>query len=746
MKKTTKKSLLFTLAFLTLINAAIAEETASPSERFTTTKSQELKDAQALACENIDLTVKLYSDEEMEEKRKGNSNPFVETVDLLLEVYKNGEYMKLLSMDLIPLMVSGVFFVLVVLSLPLFFINICLCCCKGKETGRGCCIKCNLFVALLGLIGFATCCLMLAIYVKNVKSGMSQVNCSLNTLSNDLINGNTSINGYIGFFPLTNIIGSFTSDLDKLVLNHKGNLQQILDLDLKVDSKDASDSITTFYDKYKDTTTSDGDGTTRVPPISITEILPQLEEGALLEFKAIQDVCGVVEDGAEAAKTQVDNPDIQNVKKSLNDVIGLIDGISNTVHGSFSSIGKTFVQIDTNYEMGQLAFIIFCFVCLVAGLIMFLSLCCAVKNKGCQNFCVCRIAVSILGVCTFLFLLFSFVIGAVTFVTSSSCGLLQQFSTADGITKFVDLFSFDTQMKTILLTCLLQDGDGKLNSIFLGDSSANSDSSDMFGDVESILSVFDEYKAQLEKLDPNNNSLTIKAFSENIVKIGTGELPDHENIVEKLAELNLLMNCADEGYAFVADQCDTGVTTCNLIKDTQQVVPKPCQTSTKPQYIFSSLKIYLEETSNLINAMIDDSYGSDSSTPNSKLKAVLIKFRTAVQKFDLIKNDLSATLDLLQNSNIVDGANCKIMRAEFQSLETSLCFNFVPSIYKFMFFALIGSILFFSFIWHFCCGIFCLERSKEHGSDIDDSLKNTGDQNYHNPHEYYPQKNSKYIN
>ena len=738
------KYILYTLAVLSLIGAAMTEDpptddsSSTPTERFTQAKSQELKDARTVACENVEITVKLYSDEEMAEKRKSKSNPFVETVDLLFDVYKNSDYMKLLNMQLVPLMISVVFLVFIILSLLIFFINICICCCNGKEEGRGCYVKCNLYVAFVGLVGFGLCCILLAVYAKNVKTGMTEVNCSLNTLSNDLINGNLDINGYIGFFPLTNIIGSFTSDLDKLVSNHKGNLQTIVDLNLKADSQAAAETIQPFVTKFENSMTPDGEGTMS-KPLSVTDVLPSMKTGADAEFKAVTDICILVEDGALAAQSQVNNPSIDSVKESLNSVNGLIDGISNTIHGSFGTIGKGYTTIDTNYEMGQMIYVIFCFVCFATAMIIFISLCCAVQNKGCQHYCICRICISVLGLCTLLFMLFSFVIGAVTFITSSSCGVLKDFSSLEGITKFVDLFSFDAQMKTILVTCLLETGDGKLTSIFLGEGGENADSSNMFKDVESILSVFDEYKKQLELLDPNNNSLVLKAYTENIVTFETGEVPDHVNVLEKLVELNGLMNCANEGYAFVNSQCESGKT-CKLIKDTAAFVPNDCQSNPAPAVIFTNLKNYLAQTSTLITNMTDDSYGADANTPNSKFKAVLVNFRIAVAKFDLIKADLASTLDLLQNNNLIDGANCKIVRAEFQSLEHSLCFNFVPTIYQFMLIALIASVLFFIFIWSFCCGIFCLERSGEHGTD-----QELQDNAYHNPNDYNPNGNNKYA-
>ena len=246
----------------------------------------------------------------------------------------------------------------------------------------------------------------------------------------------------------------------------------------------------------------------------------------------------------------------------------------------------------------------------------------------------------------------------------------------------------------------------------------------MFDDVEKILAVFDEYKKQLDKLDPQNNSLVLKAIQPSLLQIKTGELVDHVNLVDAMTKINTCIVCNNEVMVLSNTQCpsDTSKTCKDLKVETGLVVPA-CMTDAPTiaecNTAFNNAKKSMTETIALMDSFVASSYDTSTDTPNKLLQATLVKFRVAVSTFDLIKVDMQATLDLVKNNNLMDGTNCKIIRAEFQSLEHSLCFDFVPNIYKFMLVALIASAFFFSFIWHFCCATFCLERSGEHGEDAE---------------------------
>lgn len=696
---------------------------------FTQAKADEIQSNRVTACEGIDLEVKFYTDSEMETKREENSNSFVQTVDLLLEVYQNGDYMKLLDVKLIFMMIIVIFLVLVIISMIIFYVNICLCCCDGNEKNRNCCISCNLVFASIGLLGFAACCAMITFYISGVKTGMSEVNCSLNRISDDVINGNDSLEKFLGFFKISGIINNYLIDFQKLIDNHVQKFSDIRNMGLASIAQTAYDSIDVFVQSFEDRKTHDADGGSTKTPLSISQSLPALQTAAQEEFKTTRDVCQQVHDAADIGFKQTNNADVQGIKDSLKSVVLLVDGFSNIIYDSFGTISTSYNSMQNYYDIGQLSFIIFSFVCLAIGIVIYVSLCCALKKNKCSKFCCCRLFVAILGTLTFLFVIISFVMGAVTFGTSASCGLLQQFTDKDGISKFVDLFQLDSQMQSILETCLLESGSGKLNSIFPTDPNASFSSSDTFAQIESLLSVFDQYQTQIDSLDPDNNSLVLKSFNDVFTKIKTGEVPDHVNIGEGLNLINSAVSCSDEVYVFSAGLCPaTG--TCKVIETVNSYQAPACQTdSTKNQEasnMLNKLKVYYPETVQLMTELIDNSYETTNNTPNKKYKTVLTQFRSAVTSFDLIKVDLENTLNSMQNNTIQEGANCKIIRAEFQSLEHALCFKFVPNMYNFMLVALIGSVLFFSFIWHFCCATFCLERSGKHGeaAEFNEKIEN----------------------
>jgi len=692
----------------------------STTNSFSQSQADEISSKTTAACEGLDVVVKLQTDQHMSEQREENKNAFTEAVDLLIEVYKNQDWMKLLDIKLAILIVIVLFMVFVIISTIIFLVNICICCCNGKDNNKGCCISCNLVISLVGLVGFTGCCIMLAVYVTGVKNGMNEVNCALHKVNNDIVNGNKSVNDFMGFFPLTNVLNQYIADFEKLVNNHKGNLQDIVNYDLENDSKSALDSIDTFHSANKDQQTPDGVGTNAITH-STSDVLSGFVDAATTEFTALHDTCKAVHEGAESGLEQVNNPDMQSVIDSIKELVNTVLGIIVTFDASFGSIGNTYETVDTQYNLAQIIFIVFCFGCLLIALLIFIGLCCAYNNKGCDKFCCCRIIIAVLGIFCLIFMIFSFAVAVVAFATSATCGMMQTFGNEKGINDFIDLFQLEGDMKIILTTCLLETGDGNLTTIFMGDGSNGQSNTDMFKDVQVLLDMFDSYQDLLAAIPADKMSVAFTQYKEAVTKFKTGELPDHDNVANSLATLNQIISCHTEEYSLTAASCPSGKTCIDLSTTTSYSNPGCADAAqdADASKLVTDLNRYINATITLVDDLIKKSYdqGTTPTSPNELYHETTKNFFLAIDKLNLIKTDLSATIAMLENNDIMQGTNCKILRAEFQTLETTMCFSFVPNLYKFMLVAFIASCFFFSFLWHFCCGTFCLERSGEHGED-----------------------------
>ena len=742
------------LAILLLISLPIRSNTADDgsgttsggdtSATYTQDQADKMKEKRNTACEGLEIKVENQTEDYMSQEREKFKNSFTESVDLLLDVYKNGEYMKLLNVQLALLIVIVIFMVFVIISTIIFMINICICCCNGKDNNKGCCISCNLVISLIGLVGFAGCCIGIAIFVTGVKNGMNEVNCTLHIISDDIINGNKSINNFMGFYPLIKVINQYIKDFDTLKTKHQTNLSDIVGFNLESGSKSALDSLDTFCADCAAKKTTDGEGN-QMTPISVSSSFDLLKEGSKIEFQTMYDTCKIVHEGAQAGLDQVNNPELDKVTDSLKSVVSLVSGIISTFDSSFGTIGSSYEMIDSSYNTAQIIFIVFCFTCLLIGLLIFIGLCCAYNNKGCENFCCCRIIIAVLSIFSLIFMIFSFGVGVVTFATSTSCGLIQQFTKEEGITKFIDLFQLGDEMKNILNTCLVDTGDGKITKIFMGESTDNQSSSDMFTQVQELLDMFSAYKTLFDSLPDDQMSVAFTEYKNAIEKFKSGELPDHVNAGASLVALNDIVSCDDPNvYSFTSTSCPDGKT-CKHLSTTTSYTAPACQTdadkNTQATALVTNLNKYITETISLVDELIGKTYSTTTtpSTPNKLYHDNLVNFKDAVGKLDLIKADLQKTIDMIQNNNLEEGTNCQILRAEFQTLEKSLCFTFVPNLYKFMLVAFIASCFFFSFIWHFCCGTFCLERSGEHGSDAELA------ENYDNT-QFNPKGNNNYYN
>ena len=737
-RKTPKLLLTSLLVVALLATAMTAQGTTDPADTttvaFTQAKSDTIKKNRTDACEGYTIDFTLKSEADMDKLRTQHSNQFVSTVDILLDVYKGREFMKLLNVKLLILIVILLLFIIVVFSWIMFIINMCLCCCNDSGKDKECCIKCNLFIAFVGLLGFAACCVALAYYAPNVRSGMGKVFCALTAVSDDIVNGSTNPS-FVGTFPLASIFSSYVVDFDKLRATHTQNFNDIANLNLKALSTQAYDAIDPFNVEFKDKKTKDAEGTEAVP-ISIKDVLPALITGAKQEFDILKTTCTQVHDAAAVGKEQVNNPQFDDVKTNITDVVSQVDGISNTIHDTFDTIISSYNMIDKNYNLGQIAFLVFCFVCLLIALLIFIGLCCYLKKNKCDCPCCCRMIIAILGLFILLFTIFSFIIGVVAFTTSASCGILKDMGKKEGIDKFVDLFQLQGQMVDILNTCMLEGGNGQLSAVFSAQT-GGADPTAMFDDLEQLLGVFDQYEETYNQVKGRTSSLAFEEFNKAVVKIrdGVGAV-DHTNVVAAIAQLDLFLSCDSKEMVMTDAACTarTDTTKTCVVIDTASSFTNPgCNTDSSlppnPADIFTKLKTYNTETKALINLMDDKGFLKVQETPNKKYSVTLTAFDTAVTKFNLIKADMTKTIDLLKSAETVTQSDCKILRSEIQSLESSMCFDFVPAIYNFMLVALVGTIFFLSFIWHFCCADCCLRMSRNHG---DEAEKNTREDNIHN--------------
>ena len=740
-KATLKKSLIAMVMVVLLATNCFTQDTntnTSSAKAFTQAKSDNVKKNRTDACAGLKVEVKLKSESEMDKSREEHSNSFVEAVDILLDVYKGREYTKVLNIKLAILIVVLLLFIFVIISWIMFIVNMCLCCCKDTGNDKECCINCNLIFAFFGLLGFAACCVAMAYFAPKVQDGMNETYCSLTIVSDDVVNGTISPT-FVGTWPLSKIFSSYTTDFDKLRKDHTQNFNDIANLNLKALSTQAYDSIDPYNTEFKDKETKDVEGTSK-KPISVTESLPILISAAKTEFKILQDTSTAVHEAAIVGRDQVNNPLFDDVKKSIQDVVVQVDGISNTIHDTFDSITSSYNMIDKNYNNGQIAFLVFCFLSLTVSVLIFIGLCCYLKKNKCDCPCFCRIIIAVLGLLILLFTIFAFVIGVVTFTTSASCGILKDMGKEEGINKFVDLFQLEGQMVTILKTCMLEAGSGKLTEVFTDSSGgsllSSSNSKDMFKELETLLGVFDEYQVTYDKVKGRTDSVSFEEFNKAIEKIRVGvEMWDHGNVPAALGSINQYYKCNNKEAFLTQTGCD-GRSDKNVecvIIETGSFSDPGCLTENKPpnpDQTFQRLKTYQTETTALIKLMNDKGYLKVEETPNKKYGQTLSAFDTAVTKFNLIKADMASTIKLVESAVDVAESDCKILRAEIQSIETSLCFNFVPAMYNFMLISLVGVIFFLSFIWHFCCADCCLRMSKNHGEEAENNNKENNFKNY----------------
>lgn len=693
---------------------------------------QDARDEREKACDGVMISTILMTDNELEVQRNKDINLFHKSTDLLKDIIDTQDYNKLWDGELwLPIFIT-VIFVFTIVSVILYAINICICCDRKRSAFNLWCVKLNLCLAVLASVVLFICVIGMCVFLSNARSSINYVNCSINIMNDDIKNGaiyNQDMEDdelkFQGLNSLQSIFEEYGKSMDAIVNENVDEINEIVSYSLPIQSKSAYDAIDPYYNQYKDSTTADGNDQ-QIKPNSVTVELETAKSNLELEFGELYATSLKVHESALVAKNIIDSGDPAIYSSAITSANEEITMILDDIQKYIDLSNTYFGTVADKYDVLQVVYIIFNFLCVIVAVVVCVGLCFAFKKEKCTNFLVWRIVIFVLGILCLIFFAFTIAISAMSFMTSSSCTIFADLNTDEGISDFVQTFKVSERFETVMKSCYSETASGDVGQIFLQNSAGNSPEYQIFQDAKSLLSVYDIYEPQVEKMDSNGDSTQAQAFDDILEKTRIGITKDHSNILARIQELNQLVDCDGIYYSLTPVTCVSGNSNeCLTIQDNSVVREPACLAAEGADKVqeardrFNTLKTYLTETQLLMGNMIDGVNGANSNSLNSKYNLAASDFLLAASKFDIIKKN-QTDANALFTGDLTDQTDCRIIRLHMQLLEDSICFNTVAELYSFMVTSLIASIIFFCLVWNLCCAEYCIGNLREGFEEIEE--------------------------
>lgn len=665
--------------------------------------------ASAIKCETYSEMYNTYCTEDIlktfnitDEERatlRSSSVYLAVDADAVSEVIKVGTpTMSLKQVGAITIL-SGL---LILASIISFIVFLCFCCCcdrVGSPSSKK--VKVCSIISAVFIVGYVGVVVAAGIFMGKVNSDNKKLFCFTARMAKHVLDGLTDQDfKFIGFSGLKNVLLSFVGEFDK-VSTLSADFDAISNKKLPEKSQKALASLPVFYNKYKDSTTSDGQGN-KSKPLTIQNLTSKINDAINQEFLLYDTIAQQITQAAAVGKSYASNSLVSNVTQSLNDVVTQVDSLTVDIESGFttaSTIIDSYKTVFTSVFISVLALgaILFVFSVLT-------TLAIVINIKKSQDRCRCCSKV-ILGFMSFIVILMSLLASSTisaTITMGSVCSVIGGFLDVSNASDYLSKFNISVNGTTGALfdQCLPAGATGDITKLFINGT-------DVLNQTKTFLnglSTYDQIKNNITQA-PNTSvsiSYTVNIWKQFMVSV----FPDQQKAVEALVGFNSLVNCDNSLiYQLNAKNC-TAQSNCKGIYDSSSFTPPSCSSSpSQATSLYTSLKAFTVDEEKLLGAMITDLSGTAETTPLSLNNAVRTDLLSIVSSLDNIKSKLTQTM--VQASTFTDGfaksVNCTIIRREINDFEVALCFNMNKDFYFFSAFLSIAVFIILLYSWMFCC-------------------------------------------
>ena len=591
---------------------------------------------------------------------------------------------------------------LIIASLVSFIVFLCFCCCCDRA-GSSSADKqkiCWIVSAIL-IIGYAGVFIASAVLIGKVNSNNQILFCFSAGVVKHVLDGVTEQDfKFIGFSGLQNLLLTFVGEFDKMSMLTK-DFDDIANKKLTEKSQKALASLPVFYNKYKDSATSDGRGT-KSKPLTVQSLTTNINDAINQEFLLYDSVAQQLTQAAVVGKSYTNGASLNGVKDTLGQVATQVDSLKLEIESGFDT---AVVGIDAY----KLIFTIIYAVVLALGGILFifsalimLSIFCNLTKKRDNCRCCSKAGLGIMSFILIVTSLFATTSILLSITMGSICSLVGDLLEIQNASVYLNKFDISLNGTTGALVdqCLPAGASGDIANIF-------TNGTDILNGTKAFLdglAKYDQIKNNITQAASSSISisLTVDAWNKFMVSI----FPDQQKAVEALVEFNALVNCDNNLiYQLNAKNC-TAQSNCKGIYDSASFTPPSCSANpSQATTLYTNLKAFTTDEQKLLEGMIVDLSGSAATTPLSLNAAIRTDLGTIVASLDNIKSKLTQTM--AQASNLSGGfgksVNCTIVRRELVDFEAAFCFNLNKNFYLF---ATLFSVAIFVFLlstWMICC-------------------------------------------
>lgn len=627
--------------------------------------------------------------------RRGSLKGAYVSVDSIVDVIQNKSASKILKEAGAYIILMIILTVLCLISF-LTFLGFCCCCDRagGNTVGKA---KLYAFFTFVFIVTFAALFIALLVFLGKLNTRKSETGCVLASIPKDLLDGvNTSGLSFIGFKQLSNILTRFKNDLTNLS-SVSADFDNIISQNLASASQTALASLPPFYNKYKDSKTSDGAGSSG-KPLTIQSLTTGINDAIYAEFKIFDDVSTKITQAAQTGKQYAqDASSTASIQSSISSIVTQINNFTDQIDSSFGQ-AVTGVDYFNQYApigywltlgfgllvaiLGTIAF------CLIVRMIRSSTDSCRMGVKFCLSFN--GFLIFLLGIIAVVLLVASISLNSVCHAVGD---VLNASDVASEVAKYQ--LQIDPLINNIINQCIPRNASGDVSSLLTGNVNVyNQTQTFMDG-----ITLYDSLKKNITQA--GDSSPTIAATVTYWTSFKTSVLPDQPAAVAALSQLNDLVKCGGTTYQLNSQNCtESG---CQGIYQSSGFSAPSCSSNgAQATTFYTNLKAFTTDEDALLGKMITDLSGSDASTPLSLNNASRSKVKAVFTSFDNIKAKLQGTVDLVSNftNGFASSLNCTVLRRELNNLESSFCFAFNQNLYYFA--VLLIWIVFFLFFYSWC--------------------------------------------
>lgn len=253
----------------------------------------------------------------------------------------------------------------------------------------------------------------------------------------------------------------------------------------------------------------------------------------------------------------------------------------------------------------------------------------------------------------------------------------------------------DTNPGSLLKYCAYKNSTGDIPSLF----NSTSYVSNNFNRLISIVNGLTLYRNYIRTYNgfTQTSSPAIATYTGYLGNLTAGDLYDNTAVYLANAELNRLVACSNNQYAYTANGCRNYLwSSCSGIGPNGFTVPSCSSNQAQASAYYNNIKAAVAS-----EAAVVASITSGLAPVNTQYGTVITAFAAQQANIQAIQGALANTLNTISayNNTLSQIVNCNTLQTEMVQLERYLCFPFVKPMYVLLVLACIALFFLFVLLW-----------------------------------------------